>query len=516
MDMLLLSIPRQHSKQNSSVELNSKQLVNWVDNLPMDDVFELVKLVQDKLDAFNEIKLDNNARLKLLEIYWEAVESISFLYDHKRLDMLPVDQVQKTIIAEDIMWLFITLANGYKSILLNFIDSAVSPKKDHVLQTAIIRAFELLVQTAIYAYTGHKTVPPLVHLEINQLYFYMEKNNCLDHKIKTKESQNTINNLYKQFMFTAILNPYSLNGDDIFQSQFILKDFITKVKITKNEKTNSCDRYLIDLEEDLAPIALSKVKSDIHIPSVRSIDISNTLISLSSWVSEKETLKINSFEKNDVLLIKRILDIFNSERIRIEKRTASNKKVRIAVGINAISYFLSSIDNILKEYSEESKTENDDNKFSLQEWIVKDECNQGRKITIPCENLKHEIQIGELIGIVDPMKSNSGFHPVIVVGIIRWKRKKNTNLDIGVEIIPGNPCHANKIISNNTQSLYPGIYIPAEEVLSRPSAIIVEKMAYQPKRLLNMTIKDKTHLIEMGTIFAESALYVQCEFFVST
>ncbi len=513
--MLLLSTPRQHSKTNSSVELNSKQLASWVDNLPMDDVFELVKLVQDKLDAFNEIKLNNSTRLKLLEVYWEAVESISFLYDHKRLEMLPVNQVQKTLIAEDIMWLFITLANGYKSILLSFHSSAVSPKKDHVLQISIIRAFELLVQTAIYAYTGHKSVPPLVYLEINQLYFYMEKNNCLNLKIKTKESQNTINNLYKQFMFISILNPYSLNGDDIFQSQFILKDFIKQIDITKNEKHISCDRYLIDLEEDLAPIALSKVKSDIHIPSVRSIDISSTLMSLTAWVSEKETLKINSFEKNDVLLIKRILDIFNSERIRVEKRIETNKKVRIAIGINAIIYFLSSIDNILKEYSEESNSENEDSKFTLQEWTVKDECNQGRKISIPCEEIENDIQIGELIGIVDPMKSNSGFHPVIVLGIVRWKRKKNTNLDLGVEIIPGNPCHANKIISNNTHSLYPGIYIPAEEVLSRPSAIIVEKMAYQPKKLLNMTIKDKTQLIEMGTIFAESALYVQCEFYVS-
>lgn len=513
MDILLLSTPTQHSEKNSGVELNIKQLKSWVDALPMDNVFELVNLLQNKIEPFNEIQLSDASRLKLLEIYWGALESITFLYDNKRLDMLPIKQEEKNVLAEDITWLYITLANGYKTIIMNSFFSKVNPKNDQVLQTSLLRAFELLVQAALYAYCGHNAVPPLVYLEINQIYSYMEFFKCLDLKIKTRDTQNSINNLYKQFMFISIIDPYCINEDDIFQSQFILKEFVKFIKITATGDYSVAEgKYLIDLNEDIAPVSCHKVSNRQQLSSVRLIDINSILKAMSLRVEEKKESKIDAFEKNDIDLIKLLLGVFNTDRTRKEKRITVNKDVRVAVGLKSISYFLSSIDNILNEYSNESKSKPGRDKFTLEEWTIKDECNQGRKLSASCDSVSNAVKIGELIGIIDLMKSNSGTHPVMVVGIIRWQRNIDNTISIGVEIIPGAPRYANKIASNTNNSLYPGIYIPAEEILSRPSALIVEKIAYQSKKLLNITIKDKTHLIQMGVIFTESPLYVQCEF----
>ncbi|MFV1982950.1 MAG: hypothetical protein ACC657_05355 [Thiohalomonadales bacterium] len=516
MDILLLTTPTQHSKINSSVELNIKQLKNWVDKLSLDNVFLVVKSLQNKIEAFNEIQLNDASRLKLLEVYWDALESITFLYDNKRLDMLPIKQQEKNLLAEDIMWLYMTLANGYKTIIINSFNRNINPKNDHVLQTSLLRAFELLIQAAIYAYCGHKSVPPLVYLEINQIYSYMESFKCLDLKIKTRNTQNSINSLYKQFMFISIIDPYCINEDDIFLSQYVLNNFLKHIEIKIDENcTSSNGWYLVDLNEDNSPISCGKVSNRRLLPSVRLININKILKMISSWVDEKKSTKIDAFELSDIQILERLLSIFNSDRIRIEKRASINKDVRVAIGIKSISYFLSSIDNILKEYSDKTPTQFNKDKFTLQKWILKDECNQGRKLSIPCDNLNNSIPIGELVGIIDTMKSDSGFHPVIVIGIIRWKRNVDNNLNIGVEIIPGNPRYANRIVSNDTKILHPGIYIPAEDILSRPPALVIEKEAYQEKKLLNVTIKDKTQLIQMGVIFTESPLYVQCEFCIS-
>ena len=226
MDILLLSTTPQHTASNPAVIQNSRRLKLWITELPVNDIIQTVSSLHDAIVAFNELQINDDNRLKLLEVYWEAFNDILYFYDELRLHMLPIPSNERKSLAKDIMWLYLDLANGYKIIVKNAHANNVSPANSRIL-LSVYRAIELISRAIVYAYHIHQAPPPLSYLEVHQLYLYADEHDVLEKRIKTIKSQTqhpTVDRVYKQFILLSMSDIHVFQGNEIFAFYELLGD----------------------------------------------------------------------------------------------------------------------------------------------------------------------------------------------------------------------------------------------------------------------------------------------------
>ena len=116
-EILLLSTPMQHVAANPAVELDSRRLKSWLQDLPGGDIPVTVKELTSALQQFNGVQHEAKHRLKLLELYFQTFRDVLSSFDEMRLRMLPMNEAQRRLLAQDIMWLYLELATGYKIVV---------------------------------------------------------------------------------------------------------------------------------------------------------------------------------------------------------------------------------------------------------------------------------------------------------------------------------------------------------------------------------------------------------------
>ncbi|VAX03350.1 hypothetical protein MNBD_GAMMA20-197, partial [hydrothermal vent metagenome] len=144
MDFLLLTTPPQHAADNPAVERNAGRLKQWLTELPIMDAVETVRRLHASISPFNELSLPDAERLKLLEVYRQGLEEVFLIYDEQRLKVLSLPASERQRLADDIMGLYLELANGYKILVRNGFDEGDDPARDGFLLQAIYRAMELI------------------------------------------------------------------------------------------------------------------------------------------------------------------------------------------------------------------------------------------------------------------------------------------------------------------------------------------------------------------------------------
>lgn len=291
--MLLLTTPAQHAATNPAVELDPKRVKQWIDSLPQMNVLETVQRLHEAIEPFNEAGIDDARRGKLLEVYYAAFDEILYFYDHLRLSMLPISPERQRLIAEDITWLYLGLANGYKIVVKNGYDAGINPKHDAGLLLSVYRAMELIVQGLVYAGRSRQTPPPLAYLEINQLYLLAEKHGVLDARIKAvkdKAGIPTIERLYKQFALLAIADPCKLDGgNEAFELFTALEDFAPHSILMKvAQRQAAVGRYWVDLMDDRPPRFCERTDTPAQMDWIRVLDVDPALAAIKSWLARHQ------------------------------------------------------------------------------------------------------------------------------------------------------------------------------------------------------------------------------------
>lgn len=230
-------------------------------------------------------------------------------------------------------------------------------------------------------------------------------------------------------------------------------------------------------------------------------------------MTKKTITEMDETKKYDVESIDHVFNDAGQNDARKENRTKVNKKIHVAIGLKPVSYYLGFVNNILQTTTDTTSNQrySEVGMFTLHKWAVEDESHQGRMLSVEYDDTVDSILIGDLICIIDTIKGDIGFYPVVVIGILVWNCRAGDFMNFGIDVIPGVPSGVNKIVSVNDNKHYSGIYFSATKILNQPASLIVNKFAYQQDKLLEITLKNKTHSIKMGKPLIESPLYVQCE-----
>jgi len=280
-DILLLSTPAQYEADNDSLVTKPSELQKWLQNLPTSDVLKTVKELHSSIDAFNLSEFPSNTRFKLLEQFYNAFESVLYFYDEMRIRQLSIPQDKKQAVTEDIMWLYLTLAQGYKIIVKQEFDKGSNPETQMLLLRAMYRSLELISFALLYAFQSKVAVPPLVFLESHQIYYHARR--FLAHESKVRFSGNrrgasSLDKLYKQLMLFIIAKRCPLDSMQFLELYVVLENYAHLAKVSgRNEAVPSNFSYLIDYMSDDPPMVYPGTVSPMSGPSQLVLDIAPSL-----------------------------------------------------------------------------------------------------------------------------------------------------------------------------------------------------------------------------------------------
>ncbi len=524
MDILLLSTPAQHNANNPAVETNPANLQQWLDALPTTNVVETVKELIRAIEAFNELQLSDHDRIMLLEIYTQAFEKILYNYDNMRIRQLKISLSEQRNLAEDIMWLYLGLANGYKIVVKNGYQNQVNPKRDNSLLHSTYRSMEYIVRALTYAYHAHITPPPLTFLELNQLFHLAEHQNILDmpnKAIYSHQAAATIANLYKQISILTIADPYQFDTHQISELYMYLESFSSVCEISTTEAEHGDYFYTIDLMEDSYPQIHIPKEAGTHKnnPYMRYMDIKPCLDAINSWLQIKP-------KKKDALLYEEERQLLLAFNNRIDQqwnpllnKPDNPKKIYVAIGLQGIFQSLRTIENLnvseeIMDVAQQSVRDKL-SRIGIQQWTIVERSKYGYSILFDqsSENL-NDLKINNTVAIIE--LEGEQISTMGSIGLIRWIRYfESGEIKCGIETLS---LESLPVVWATGQTKEPqrlkyyGVYLPKDEAVSKPAALLLHKTMLNQKNILSAKVKGKIFTVRLGAYVMETTSLVLTRF----
>ncbi len=522
MDILLLTTPPQHTSTNPNVEVNPRKLKQWVDGLPTMNVTETVKLLQNAIEPFNELQIMDEDRIRLLEIYREALEAILFDYDEMRLHQLPISAAQRSSVAQDIMWLYLSLANGYKLVVKNHHERGANPKHDKQLLLCMYRAMELIISSLLYSYRAHESLPPLACLEINQLYLFAETFNAEEIRIRAikRQETNTIASLYKKFLLLSCVRMERFNGGELLELYLLLDKFARYSALARHEESEpGPGKYVMDLTEDALSHRWNAVEPIPMAGILRVFDLAGALAEIDTWLAQQGGPNDSLVQAHEARLVGVLRDELQNQQDNRTVDAQHGRNVKLVVGLRSLSRLLNDSELLNSTCVVEEHAGIEVRSFNSAEeakvepgtWTMIDE--QGSRVTLRSLQVGQTVEtdVGALIGIIDGCEAQDG--PVVSVGIVRSvESDDHDELTIGVECLDGEPvpvsCQASKSVKATTTD-QEGLYFPRTEESAQPATLLTERSIFDRSQPLDIAVKGKSFLVQPQTTVNTTPLFAQ-------
>ncbi len=514
MDLFFLTVPPQHAAENTTVKLDTKSLSEWLATLPVEDVTLTVASLRSALEAFNAITLETDERLKLLEVYCEALEEILFSYDEMKISMLQISAEQRRTLRQDIMWLYLELANGYKIIVLHGYTNNIQPAKNAALHISLYRTIELIVQALLYAFRAHETAPPLTYLEINQIYMFAEFYKVADKRIRSNKFNQgmTIERLYKQILLLILSDPYRLDSNELLDIFLFLEEYSDLCEIYEGVQ-NSAEqgKYNIDLMEDAPPVSTALLKQPQAEGVRRIIDVWPVIQELGIRIADNSTTHGTNFLQQR--LVDMLIEQLLGQQQRTEQRNNVAEDIYLAIGLPAVCYYLSNKEHLVLSELSGSGLKKDsfdlddetDSEIELSQWTICNKSQSGAMLQLNCKSINRELLVGDVVSL---LVADGEVMAATTIAVIRWLKTENNVISVGVEYLPGKAAPVVFKIQNEILQ-YPGLYFHADtEQGVKPGLLAEQGLLLQSKKLV-AEANGMTFAVEYIATLVETPMYCQ-------
>ena len=519
MDFLLLTTPPQHAADNPAVERNAGRLKQWLAELPIMDVVETVRLLHAAIVPFNELSMSDGERLKLLETYRQGLEEVFLLYDEQRLKLLPVPAREREGIADDIMGIYLELANGYKILVRNGFDEADDPAHDGFLLQAIYRAMELISLALLYARRTDRPLPQLAWVELHQLYAFCEKRGAQRKRVKVARHESavpTIERIYTQSLLMAVMDTRQQTGAELMELFMLLEEYASACEISETPLSRAqSGHFVIDLMADEPPRAFVAGRETMM---PRHLDITPVRNAVEDWLSRYKAAD-GAPQEADIRPMRMLAGLLGSHWGRAGPRTAARRFVKVALGLDALEYFLGDADRLNQACNAEvhggievlSLDSEDEVRYLLGDWQMLDQSETGCLLVGRVGGSEQKPEVGSLLGVV-------GFVPErgaqrLSIGIVRWQGEiSEGRTKLGVEIIEGaaQPILFGSTAQDLDQAPELGFYFPKNAEADRPASLLLPRR--NGDESLYVRVQGKAFEVMTATVVREAEDFVQYRF----
>ena len=518
-----LSVPQYSPVPNLTVETRPKQVREWLDALPLANSQESARKLTDAIATINSIKLGDEARLKVLDLYRTTARLLLPALHQQYVDKplpLPEKNQQAAALTRK---LFTELGNGYKLVLIDLVNRRISFGANKLAPLAIGRAIECLSGILDVCYEIYGPTPAGVWFELHQLYAYAAQQNMHEALI-AEDEKISINSLYLQVLLIALADPYRLLQGQLAEVKAYIARFSQHAQLQSLGKAeNTHGLFLVRLDGDKPPKALSHHSG---VTDARVDIILNTVPLARVLHQQLKDLEANTApaklglpqaaqQPNYREMLKRLIKQWGIAPKRVFNRTPAQNQTFICSGISTLHQALSedemqsAVDDdldthIILQMSDAQHllgpSAPSTQTYNCANWHVVNESAGGVALAKePGSNTK--IKVGDIIGVGDEDAANWG------VAIVRWMQSNaESDLELGAQMLaPQAEAIAIKpVISAPDTMFQPALRLPEVPGLKQAARIVAPRGSFQPMREFEVRSQGMTTMVRATQLIEQT------------
>ena len=220
MELLGLDIPeRTHAHNPLVFYAQPKKVEKWIAGLPRAHLGETSRLIYKGLSELNRLIVPAEQRSSVLELFLEPTEYIiRELKKHYLEQSFPLSSKNHKI-SILVLKILQELAIAYKTVVETELADKGKSFNQYRIALAIHRAMEQTNAILLHSYQTYTPHPDNIWLELHKLYQFSLDNNLhlipIHHTRNSKDLDQNIEEMYKEILLFALVNPYQLTQNDI-------------------------------------------------------------------------------------------------------------------------------------------------------------------------------------------------------------------------------------------------------------------------------------------------------------
>lgn len=515
---LKLSLPTYPPVPEFVVETRPKQVQEWLEALPLANTHEACRKLADAIAAVNSVKLGEDARCNLLEIYRTAVSqlrpSLQQLYVGKPLPLAEKSQQAVMLLRE----MYGELANGYKLALMDLSARRGNLSANKLTALALGRVLECLGNMLEVYYEAYAPAPAAIWTELHQVYWYAAKLNLHDQTLASEE-KNSINTIYTQILLIALADPYRMLQGQLVLVKAYLAQFGRQVVLQSLGPTdNKHGLFLVRLDSDYPPKALMHYQG---VTDARTDIILNTIPLarvLHQHVQGLESglplLKLGLPEGAQQAsyrdMLKRLIKQWGVAPKRVFNRAQGHVDVHVCAGIYALHRALSeglvSADIAHKDAPENIalsdllQATGNQQTYNCTRWNVLNESAGGLTLAKEAGHYA-KIKVGDIVGIEAETAGSWE------VALVRWMQSDaDHRIELGAQrLAPHAEAIAVKPVIAAADALFqPALLLPEIPALKQPARIAAARGSFQHLREFEVRSHGLIHQVRANLLIEQT------------
>ena len=321
----------------TSVELTTKQVQKWVEDLPAANLSDSSRSAYRLLVEANQSILEPELRFSILNIIEPIARRLSDALEKKFISKhIALTEKQKKIAAL-VQAIQTELSLGYhatvESLLID--DSKRSTKK--LLAAAIGMAVKYHGLIILRCYQLYATVPGRLWRELYLLYQLAVNNNIekVTFKVPRQNYEHSVKGNFTHILLMSIASPYQLRQNEIETMWGMLPEFIDLASLESH--AFSKHHFIVNLNGAKPPVLKTLYKSREKESCIK--------LSVAAMVERFKKELLNQTEQSQTdtarsLVFKHLIHCWNQSTQRNFARTACNDPIRVTIGLAATHYLL--------------------------------------------------------------------------------------------------------------------------------------------------------------------------------
>jgi hypothetical protein len=507
MHSLNLSVPQQHDYTDPTVERDVARLRDWLSNLPLMDVVETVRLVHAALIALNEQKLDHARRFQFLEIYRTTVLRLFVTLDPLHLRQLSLSKTQRREAVKGLAGLFLSMADGYKLIVMLLYSSLVPGKPaPELFGLAINRALEQLGYALLDSYRFYRALQPFMIAESHQLYRVARHHGLLDsciHEADDAQRPLTTAMLYHTTMLLSLTDPYRLAEGEVGLLFDVLLHHADECRIIPGNQwaDNGAGLFLVDLQADKPPEACTGLKSPAQAKEPYLLDAREALANVRKRLASTPA-KVR-MQSPEAMLLRRLLPEGQGVGARREQRCPDGRVVELLLGLESIHNTLMA--NVSRQPAADSHAESPVTTVSC---TVLDASERGMRLA--CETCTTgDARVGDLLAV---QKGEAGARTLLLAMIRSLQEQPEGGTEIGVQLMQGGLGPVSCSSPDDPDRAVHALFMPASEAEEAGATLVAAKGFYETGRHLLIDVGGREISVRAGRLVVDSPVFDRFEF----
>ncbi len=501
MEPLNLSLPVQHNHTDPTVQLDVARLNEWLNDLPLMDVVETLRLVRIGLDGLNEQKLDAGPRFELLECYRTSVLPLFHTVDPLQLGQLSLTRVRRTEAIAGIGRLLLSLASGYKLVVAGLHTGRGKGKPHPLLGPALNRALEQLTYVLLDGYRYYREAQPLLIAESHQLYRLARHFGLLGVAVRTDATGNgtvMTGAYYHACMLLSLTDPARLVEGEAGLLFDVLLRHADKCRIVPGNSWEGQGEglFLVDLRTDALPIPCTRLDSPVSRQEAYLLDANPALQAIREQLAR--TPSGVRMQSPEAMVLRRLLPEDLSADRRRELRHGDGRYISLLNGLEQIHGYLSRAAGKAAPARPEPV-----------QCRILDSSTNGMKLSWE-EDGTGDVRVGDLLGVLE----SQGGQQVLRLAIIRSIRvHPQGGMETGVQLLVSAVGAVSCLLPDQPDTgATPALFLPAIEEERVNATLIAAKGLYDFGRNMRIDVSGREISVRAGRRVFDSPVFDRFEF----